>query len=91
MGLDAETLILGPFREVAERGREALSNAEEAREDDPEVSNHMLKAAQIVVKEGERALKKLQPLWDGQAEKYGDDFKNSLSRSGKLISRALAQ
>lgn len=82
MGVDAEVLILGPFREVVERGREAVSNAEDLEDEDPELSNSMLKAAQSVIKEGERALKRLQPLWDGQVEKYGDDFRNGLSQNG---------
>lgn len=84
MGVDAEVLILGPFREVVERGREAVSNAEDVEDEDLELSNSMLKASQSVLKEGERALKRLQPLWDGQVEKYGDAFRNALSQNGTL-------
>lgn len=82
MGVDAEVLILGPFREVAERGKEAIANAQDVGDLDHEHAKYMLKAAQAVAKEGERALKRLQPLWDGQVGKYGDTFTNALSQNG---------
>lgn len=80
MGVDAEILILGPFREVVDRGKEAVTNAQDNA--NAENAKHMLKAAQAVAKEGERALKRLQPLWDGQVDKYGDTFTNALSQDG---------
>lgn len=82
MGVDAEVLILGPFKEVIERGNEAVANADGASGDHVELATTMLKAAQGVVKEGERALKKLRPLWDEQVGKYGDAFKNGLTQDG---------
>lgn len=89
MGIDAEVLILGPFKEVVERGREAVSNAGDAGDEDVERSKLMLKAAQGIVKEGERALKRLQPLWDNQVEKYGDAFKNGVSQNGIFLLSSL--
>lgn len=85
MGVEAEVLILGPFREVIERGKEAVDNAEDAGDEDVEASASLLKAAQAIVKEGERALKRIQPLWDSQVEKYGDAFKDRLSRNGVVF------
>lgn len=82
MGVDAEILILGPFREVVERGKEAVANAQAVDDADSETAKCMLKAAQAVAKEGERALKRLQPLWAGQFDKYGDTFTNALSQNG---------
>lgn len=82
MGVDAEVLILGPFRKVIETGKEAVANADGARGDDVELATIMLKAAQGVVKEGERALKRLKPLWDEQVDKYGEAFKNGLMKDG---------
>lgn len=82
MGVDAELLIIGPFREVAARGKEALVNAQDADDGDNDNAKYMLKAAQGVVKEGDRALKRLQPLWDGQVEKYGDIFISALVQNG---------
>lgn len=85
MGVDPEILILGPFRDVAERGREALANAQDVDEEDSENAKYMLKAAQGVVKEGERALRRLQPLWDNQVERYAETFTNALIQSGMRI------
>lgn len=82
MGVEAELLILGPFKEVAEKGKEALVNAQDADDGDNDNARFMLKAAQGIAKEGERALKRLQPLWDGQFEKYGDTFTNALVQNG---------
>ncbi|KAJ0115862.1 hypothetical protein J7T55_004031 [Diaporthe amygdali] len=84
MGVDAEELILNPFQEVVDRGKEAVSNAESAAGEDAELSRLMAKAGVAVVREGERALKRLQPLWDGQVEKYGDAFKDSLSQNAAI-------
>lgn len=81
MGVDAEELILSPFQEVVDRGNEAVANAKGASDEDAELSRLMAKAGVAVVREGERALKRLQPLWDGQVEKYGDAFKESLSQN----------
>ncbi|CAK7265052.1 hypothetical protein SEPCBS57363_001385 [Sporothrix epigloea] len=81
MGVDAEELILRSFREVVERGNETVTNAENSDGDgevDPETLAEIRKAGQALVREGERALKRLQPLWDGQVEKYADAFKDAL-------------
>ncbi|CAN8104787.1 unnamed protein product [Discula destructiva] len=80
MGVDAEILILGPFREVVERGSEAVANAQDVDDEDSESAKLMRKAALAVTKEGERALKRLQPLWNSQVEKYGDAFTNALGQ-----------
>lgn len=85
MGIDDEVLILGPFKEVIERGKEAVANAGGAGDEDVEHSKLMLKAAQGVVREGERALKRLQPLWDSQVEKYGEAFKTGVSQNGIFL------
>jgi len=43
----------------------------------------MAKAGKAVVREGERALKRLQPLWDDQVEKYGDRFKAAMGKNSE--------
>lgn len=91
MGVDAEDLFLGPFREVAERGKEAIANARDIDDAENEDAKIMLKAAQAVAKEGERALKKLQPLWDGQVGKYGGVFTDALSQNGIYIHSVFLQ
>ncbi|KAG8163165.1 hypothetical protein KVR01_007643 [Diaporthe batatas] len=87
MGIDAEELILNPFHEVVERGKEAVANAERAADQDAELSQVMGKAGVAVVKEGERALKRLQPLWDSQVDKYGDAFKESMGQDAAIEKR----
>lgn len=79
-------IMLGPFREVAERGQEAVANAHDIYDEDNESALHMLKAAQAVTKEGQRALKRLQPLWDSQVDKYGVAFTSALSGDGMYSS-----
>ncbi|KAH8896602.1 hypothetical protein GQ53DRAFT_743241 [Thozetella sp. PMI_491] len=81
MAVDIEELVIAPFREVVERGKEALANAEAAVDDNEDAAKAMEKAAKAVVREGERALKRLQPLWDSQVEKYGDTFKTTMSKN----------
>ncbi|KAF9875149.1 sh3 domain containing protein [Colletotrichum karsti] len=84
MAVDVEELIITPFREVVERAREAIANAEAAQDDNPDLSKEMMKSAQVISKEGERALKRLQPLWDSQVEKHGDSFKDMISENDDL-------
>lgn len=84
MAVDAEELLLQPFRELVERGNEAIQNAKEAGDDEPEISKQMLKSATNVVKEGERALQKLEPLWASQVGKYGDAFRAAIGDNGKF-------
>ncbi|CAK7211538.1 hypothetical protein SCUCBS95973_001149 [Sporothrix curviconia] len=92
MGVDAEELIVRPFREVVERGTEAVANAESYDEGDggdvdAETLAEMVKAGRAVVREGERALKRLQPVWDGQVEKYGDAFKDAMLQQDDIERR----
>lgn len=87
MAVDVDELLITPFEEVVEKGRDAAANAEAAQGDDPELSKQMSKMAQAVVREGERALKRLQPLWDSHVEKYGEAFKESIRANGELTAR----
>ncbi|CAK7207101.1 hypothetical protein SEUCBS139899_009909 [Sporothrix eucalyptigena] len=89
MGVDAEELIVRPFREVVERGNEAVANAEAETDGDVDAETlaDMIKAGRAVVREGERALKRLQPVWDGQVEKYGDAFKDAMLQQDDIERR----
>ncbi|KAL1902483.1 hypothetical protein Sste5346_001464 [Sporothrix stenoceras] len=88
MGVDAEELIVRPFREVVERGNEAVQNAEaDDASADGDTLAEMAKAGRAVVREGERALKRLQPVWDGQVEKYGDAFKDAMLQQDDIERR----
>jgi hypothetical protein len=91
MAVDIEELIIEPFRELVERGREAIANAEAAENEDAELSKQVLRSAQSLVREGERALKRLQPLWAAQVERHGEAFKDAFRVNGNLHISALAQ
>ena len=82
MGVDADELFLRPFKEVIERGAEAVANAESGI-DDADLAERLAKAGRAVVREGERALKRLQPAWESQVEKYGDAFKEAMMQQGE--------
>lgn len=86
MAVDIEELIIAPIREVVDRGKEAVANAESAddRDDDADdTAKRMAKAGKALVREGERALKRLQPLWDDQVKKYGDAFRTAMDKNGE--------
>ncbi|RYP18026.1 hypothetical protein DL765_004142 [Monosporascus sp. GIB2] len=82
MVFDVKKLILQPFHEVVERGKEAVANAE-ADGHEPGVAKLMLKSARALEKEGERALQRLQPLWDGRVAQYGNSFTEAMRDNGE--------
>ncbi|EHK43264.1 hypothetical protein TRIATDRAFT_172578, partial [Trichoderma atroviride IMI 206040] len=63
---DIADLVLTPFRDIVEKGRTAVQNAGDTQP--------MLKASQALLKEGERALKKIEPLCKKQFDDYGPNF-----------------
>jgi Tfp pilus assembly protein PilX len=79
---EATELVIAPFRDIVEKGKQAVENA-----GDNEV---MLKAAQSLVREGERALKKIEPLCKKQAEEYRSNFVLALKENGELLSLPLS-
>ncbi|TDZ20222.1 hypothetical protein Cob_v006916 [Colletotrichum orbiculare MAFF 240422] len=79
MAIDVDELILAPFREVVDSGRAASASTEAAQDEDAELARQMIKSAQVVSKEGERALGRIRPLWDSQVEKHGDAFKDTIA------------
>ncbi|KAK6958423.1 hypothetical protein Daesc_001223 [Daldinia eschscholtzii] len=95
MAIDVEELLIQPFREVVERGKEAVANAEAAAdsgedEDDADPSTgqdvaDMLKAARSLVKEGERALQRLLPLWQERVDKHGDAFREAMRQNDRIL------
>ncbi len=88
MAIEVEELIIQPFREVVERGKEAVANAQAAIDADIEESNsqdlqNILKSAQSLVREGERGLQRLLPLWKERLDKYGEAFTEAMRHNGK--------
>lgn len=74
-----DDLVLGPFRDIREKGRTAVENAGD--------SQPMLKSSQQLVREGERALKKIEPLCKKHLDIYGPNFMDALKDNGKRYSR----
>lgn len=70
-------LILAPFRDLVAQGRIACGNADIANNDG------MRTLAQSLVREGERALKRLEPLCQKKYEDFGAVFVNVLKDDGE--------
>ncbi|KAI1375733.1 hypothetical protein F4677DRAFT_115134 [Hypoxylon crocopeplum] len=95
MAIEVEELVIQPFREVVERGKEAVANAEAATDGDadensadaPDAQNaaSMLRAARSLVREGERALQRLIPLWKERVDKYGDSFTEAMRQNDRIL------
>ncbi|KAK8079780.1 hypothetical protein PG997_007598 [Apiospora hydei] len=81
MADEVERLILGPFKEIVEKANVAIANAEGA---DEHVAASMLKAAQSLAKEGERALKRIEPLCTKNHEQYGTNFVDAVKEHERL-------
>lgn len=71
---DVAELVLTPFRDIVDKGKTALANAGDLQP--------MLKAAQSLLKEGERALKKIEPLCRKNLDEYGASFLAALKENG---------
>ncbi|PNY28775.1 Uncharacterized protein TCAP_01320, partial [Tolypocladium capitatum] len=69
-------LVIAPFLDIVEKGRTAVDNAGD--------SQHMLKAAQALVKEGERALKRIEPLCKKHLDEYGSGFVDALKENDDI-------
>ncbi|KAI0457791.1 hypothetical protein F5B21DRAFT_73483 [Xylaria acuta] len=81
MAEEVERLVLAQFREIVEKGKTAIENVESAGDQAPEP---MLKAAQNLVKEGEKALKKIEPVSTATHEEYGSNFINAIKENDDL-------
>jgi hypothetical protein len=81
MAVDAEELLIRPFRDVVALGAVAVTNAETHASH--EHAGRMSKAAQAVVREGERALTKVQLVWNDQVARYGNSFRETIVEQGK--------
>jgi hypothetical protein len=77
---DVAELVLTPFREIVEKGKTAVENAGDAQP--------MLRTSQTLVKEGERALKKIEPLCKKHLEEYGVNFIDALKENGTYKTKA---
>lgn len=71
-----DDLVLTPFKEIVDKAGTA---AENAGDDNPD----MLKASQALLKEGQRALKRIEPLCKKHFEEYGTNFTDTLKENGE--------
>ncbi|KAK7748448.1 hypothetical protein SLS62_008604 [Diatrype stigma] len=81
MADEAERLVIAPFREIVEKGSAALQNAQDVEEDK---AADMVKAAQSLLKEGERALKRIEPLCSKNYSEYGVNFIDAVKEHDEL-------
>jgi hypothetical protein len=75
-----DELVLTPFKEIVEKGKRAVENAADGEAE-------MLKASKALVREGERALKKIEPLCKKHFVEYGSNFLDALKENGKVLFR----
>jgi hypothetical protein len=76
---EAQRLVLAPFEEIVEKGKNALENAGDG---DSAESKQMQKAAKNLVREGERALAKIAPLCKSRLDEFGSVFVDALKEHG---------
>ncbi|KAI1324159.1 hypothetical protein F5Y16DRAFT_381711 [Xylariaceae sp. FL0255] len=81
MADEIDRLILAPFREIVEKGKIAIENVEVVGDSAPPA---MLKAAQNLVKEGEKALKKIEPISTANYEEYGSNFVDAIKEHDEI-------
>lgn len=80
MADEVERLVVAAFKEIVDKANVAVENAKEADED---VAPSMLKAAQALAKEGERALKRIEPICQKNYKDYGASFVDAVKENGK--------
>ncbi|KAI1163322.1 hypothetical protein F5B18DRAFT_325332 [Nemania serpens] len=81
MAEEVERLVLANFREIVEKGKTAIENVESAGDQAPAP---MLKAAQNLVREGEKALKKIEPVSTNYYEEYGSNFIDAVKENDDI-------
>jgi CRISPR/Cas system CSM-associated protein Csm2 small subunit len=86
MAEEVERLLLTPFREILEKASIALENAQDA---DEHVAATMLRAAQSLAREGERAVKRIEPLCKQNFDEYGSAFVDKIKEDGESGAAAL--
>lgn len=72
---EVSDLVVTPFRDIVEKANAAVGNAGD--------NASMLKAAQALLKEGERALKRIEPQCKKMLDEYGANFHNALKDNSK--------
>ncbi|KAK4233534.1 hypothetical protein C8A03DRAFT_19410 [Achaetomium macrosporum] len=86
MAVDAEDLLIQPFRDVVAAGAAAVANAGRGPADHVD---RMSRAAQALVREGERALTKVQLVWNDHVARHGDTFRETMVQQASIEKRRL--
>lgn len=81
MDEDVQNLVLAPFKGMVEKGTVAV---EQGKDGDQTTWEQTRKFAQNLIKEGGRALKKLEPLCKKQWEEYGANFVAALKENDEI-------
>ncbi|KAH6640152.1 hypothetical protein F5144DRAFT_589695 [Chaetomium tenue] len=93
MAANAEDLFIRPLRDVVAAGNAAVTNATtRAPPQSPGSADHvdpMSRAAQALLREGERALTKVQLVWRDQVSRYGDGFREVMVQQASIENRRL--
>ncbi len=71
-------LVLAPFIEIADKGRAAIENATAAG------SHDMAEAAKKLAREGDRALKRMEPLCKKHLDEFSSSFVDALKENGTV-------
>jgi hypothetical protein len=87
MAVIAEDLLIQPFRDVIALAATASSNAVASAANGPggehsAEAEQMLQAARSLGREGERALRKVQTVWETQVAIHGDAFRERILKQG---------
>lgn len=72
---EVDDLVVTPFKEIVDKAKTAVENAGDS-------NPSMLKAAQTLLKEGERGLKRIEPLCKKHLDDYGFNFVAALKDHG---------
>lgn len=72
---EVDDLVVTPFKEIVDKAKTAVENAGDS-------NPSMRKAARALLKEGERGLKRIEPLCKKHFEDYGSNFIASLKENG---------
>lgn len=94
MAVIAEDLLIQPFRDVVALAETASSNAVASAANGPggehsAKAEHMLQASKALGREGERALRKVQSVWESQVANHGDAFRERILKQGSIENRRL--
>lgn len=79
----AKELVLSPFRDIVAKAQTAIENGREM-DDSSEVKGPMTKAANALLREGDRAVKKIEPLCDKLLANQGDIFIDALRENDEI-------